>query len=74
MQNAGLDRHVQGRGRLVGDQQAGFARQCHGDLNALTHAATELMWIGVQGSFRVWDADLLQQVDGPPPSLCAVHA
>ena len=38
-----LDRHVQRRRRLVGDQQGGFAGQRHGNHRALTHAAGKLV-------------------------------
>ena len=41
-----LDRHVEGRRRLVGNQQRRFARQCHGDHHALAHAAAELVRVG----------------------------
>ena len=43
LQDLGLDRHVQGRGGLVGDQHAGIARQRQGDHHALAHAARELV-------------------------------
>ena len=42
-----LDRHVERRGRFVGDQQRGAAGQRHGDHHALAHAARELVRIGV---------------------------
>ncbi len=39
LENLRLDRHVERRRRLVGDQQARFARQRHRDHHALSHAA-----------------------------------
>ena len=33
-----LDGHVEGRGRFVGDEQLGLARQGHGDHGPLAHA------------------------------------
>ena len=50
-ENPGLHRHVESRGWLVGDQHPRMARQGDGDLDSLPHAATELMWIGVEGGF-----------------------
>ena len=42
-----LDRHVEGRRRLVGDQQLRLQRERHRDHHALAHAARELMRVGV---------------------------
>jgi hypothetical protein len=47
-----LGGHVQRGGRLVGDEQAGMARERHGDHGALAHAAAELERIGVYATFR----------------------
>src|SRR3712207_7792710 len=38
-----LDRHVEGGGRLVGDQDLGLAGDRHRDHHALAHAAGELV-------------------------------
>ena len=53
-----LDRDVERRRRLVGDDQVGLVQQSDGDRDALTHAAGELMRIRRQALFRRWNADL----------------
>ncbi|MGX1154842.1 hypothetical protein RKD39_002420 [Streptomyces albogriseolus] len=64
-----LDRHVQGRGRLVGDQQVGVADQRHGDHGALAHTAGELVRVVVHTGPGLRDADLGQHLDRPLPGL-----
>ena len=56
-----LDRHVEGRRRLVGDQELRLGGERHGDHHALTHAAGELMGIFVETGAGVGDAHLLEQ-------------
>ncbi len=58
-----LDRHVERRRRLVGDDQLGVAGQCDRDHDALAHAARELMRILFQAALGVGDADQAQQLD-----------
>ena len=58
-----LDRHVERRRRLVGDQEVGVARERHRDHHALAHAARELVRIVVDAHARVGDADRLEQLD-----------
>ena len=60
-----LDRHVERRGRLVGDQQLGLGAQGQRQHHALAHAARELVRVAVDARPRALDADLLQQRDGP---------
>ena len=43
-----LDRHVEGRNRLVADDQLGISRKRPGDADALALAAGELVRIAVQ--------------------------
>ena len=43
-----LDRHVERGRRLVGDDHRGFMQQRNGNGHALTHAARELMRIGIE--------------------------
>ena len=43
IEHLGLDRDVERRGRLVGDQQLGAERQAHRDHRPLLHAARELV-------------------------------
>src|SRR4051794_13373523 len=49
--------------RLVGDQEAGLARECDRDRDALPHPARELMGEAAQRGMRVRDAHLVQQLD-----------
>ena len=51
-----LDRHVQRRGRLVGQQQRRFQRQRDGDDDPLLHPPGELVRIMIQPLLRVGDA------------------
>ena len=69
-----LGGHVQGRGRLVGDQQAGLAGESHGDHGSLAHAAAELVRIGVGLSFGLGHADMTQQLNGLIRALLACSA
>jgi hypothetical protein len=60
LQDLLLDRDVQRRGGLVGDQQLRLARQCHGDHHALSHAAGELVRILLDPLAYARDADQIQ--------------
>ena len=46
----GPDRHVEGRDRLVGDDEVGLDRQGAGDADALALAAGELVRVAVHDS------------------------
>ena len=58
-----LDRHVERRRRLVGDQQLRRARERHRDHHALAHAARELVRIRAQPLAGARDPDALHQLD-----------
>ena len=58
-----LDRHVERRRRLVGDQHGRLVRDRHRDHRALAHAARELVRILVDAALGIRDADELQQLD-----------
>ena len=45
LEDLGLDRHVEGGRRLVGDEQLGLAGERHGDHDPLAHAARELVGV-----------------------------
>ncbi len=62
-----LDRHVQRRGRLVGDQQPRTAGERHGNHDALAHTAGKLMRIFLHALSRRRDTDLFHQ---PQRLLC----
>ena len=63
VQHLRLDRHVDRRGGLVGDQQPRPARQCHRDHGALAHAAGEIERVGVDGLSRLRHAHPVQHLD-----------
>jgi len=63
LQDLGLDGHVEGRCRLVGNQKVGFVGEGHGDHHALALAARELVRIGGEALLGIADADFVQQVD-----------
>ena len=69
-----LDRDIEGRGRLVGDQEHRSAGDRTGDEHALCHAARDLMRIRVEGPLRIRDADPLEQGEHPSGRLGARHA
>ena len=69
-----LDRDIERRGGLVGDQELGVARERHRDHHSLAHAARELVRIVVGAALRSRDADLAEQLDGPPRGGRPRHA
>ena len=58
-----LHRHVEGGGRLVGNDELRVARQRHGDEHALALPAGELVGVGAQRALRI-QAHQLQQLLG----------
>ena len=58
-----LDRHVERRGRLVGDQHRRLEREAHGDHRALAHAARELVRVVVDPLLGAGNPDRLEQLD-----------
>jgi hypothetical protein len=60
-ENAGLDRDVECRRRLVRDQQLRIAGQRHRDRHALAHAAREFMRILTHAPRDVGESHLLEQ-------------
>ena len=69
-----LDRHVERRGGLVGDQELGIAGQGHRDHRALRHAAGELVRVVVGAVGGAGDADVVEQLDGARAGLAPGHA
>src|SRR5688572_14211217 len=59
-----LERRIERRRRLIGDEEIGLGQERHGDADALTHAARELMWIMVEALLRIGHAHLLQELYG----------
>ena len=64
-----LDGDVEGRGRLVGDDDVGVVGDGHGDHHPLAHAAGELVREPPGSLLGVGDADEFEQLDGPPGRL-----
>ena len=71
IQNLRLDGHVQGGGRLIGDQQGRFAGDGHGDHRPLQHPPGKLERILASALRRFGNARHLQQLDGPRQGLAA---
>ena len=65
LEDLALDGHVEGGGRLVGDQELGLAGQRHRDHHPLLLAAGELVRIGGEPPLRLGHADLAEQRLGP---------
>lgn len=62
-EDLGLHRHVQCRGRLVGDQNLGIAAERCRDDDALCHAPGQLMGVAAGHRLGIGDLDALQQID-----------
>jgi len=69
-----LDRDIQGRGGLIGDQQTRPGGERHGDHHALFEATGELMWIGVQARLGIGNPHALEQFEGAAARLCVRDA
>ena len=52
LQDLGLNRHVQRRGRLIGNEQVGLARQGHGNHHPLFHAAGHFVRVLIDALVR----------------------
>ena len=63
-EDLGLDRHVEGGGRLVGDDHRRVQRQRHRDHDALLLPAGELVRVVVDPALGFRDADTPQHLDG----------
>jgi hypothetical protein len=61
IENLALDQIVEIGRRLVGNDQPRPERQHHANENALQHAATQLMRIGIQDAVRRTDAHLSEK-------------
>jgi hypothetical protein len=72
-QDLRLDRHIERRCRLVGDDEFGVAGEPDGDHHALAHAPGELMRILLEPRLGLGNADQPQEFDGARPRLFLVH-
>ena len=68
-----LDGGVERRGGLVGQQKHGLAGKGHGDHDALTHAAGELVRECVDALFGIGDADGAEGVKGDLLCCSVIH-
>jgi hypothetical protein len=59
-----LDRHVERRRRLVGDQELRVARQRHGDHDALAHPARHLVGVVLDALPGLGDPDQVEHLGG----------
>ncbi len=69
VQDLRLDGHVQGGGRLVGDDHVRVVGHRHGDDGPLPHPAGELVRVVPGPVGGVGDADQVEQLHGPGPGL-----
>ena len=74
LEHLGLHGHVEGGGRLVGDEQVGVVGDRHGDHDPLAHAAGELVRVLVDPLLRLRDADQVEQLDRPRRRLLLLSA
>ena len=66
-EDLGLDEHVEGGRRLVGDHEPRPEHQCEGDHDPLAHAARELVGIVAKAGRR--DADTAEGLERAPADL-----
>ena len=64
-----LDRYIECRGRLVGDQQRRAPGKCHCDHHALLHATRQLVRVRLQARLRIGNSDSAEQFGNPGPYL-----
>ena len=64
IQHLGLDRHIQGCGGLVGDDELRIVGQGDGNDDPLAHTAGKLMGILIQTFFRGRDPHLAHELNG----------
>ena len=70
-QHLALHGNVEGRRRLVGDDELGPAGDRHGDHDALALAAAQLVWIGAHDTLRIADVLVFEQLDCSLVGSCA---
>ena len=63
VEDLGLNRHIERRGGLIGDQDSRPAGNRHCDHDALAHSAGKLVRIGLRPLLRIGYADRTQQLD-----------
>ena len=71
IEDLGLDRDIESRRRLVGDQKTRRAGEGERDRDTLRHAAGELVRVALQHARDVDDADVCEQLAGDALGLGA---
>ena len=74
LQDLRLHRHVERRGRLVGDEEVGLVGERHGDHHPLALAAGKLVRIGAEPALGLADADLLEELEHALARRLIAHA
>jgi hypothetical protein len=73
-----LDRDVESRGRLVGEQNVRIAGERNGYERALSHPSAQLVRVASQCAKRIWHAELAEESGSSRPCLTSadgeVHA
>ena len=71
--NLGLNRDVQGRGRLVRNQNFRFASQGHSNNDSLPHPTRQLVGIFIDAFLGIGDFNKLQQFEHAFTTLGTIH-
>ena len=74
LEHLSLHGHVEGSGRLVGDEQVWVAGDGHGDHGPLPHASRELVRVHLGSLAGLGDAHEVEQLDRPLEGLLLVGA
>jgi hypothetical protein len=64
-----LSRYIERGGRFIGEQETWLARDRHRDDGALRHPARHLVWVLIDTSLRIGDADKVQELERSIPCL-----
>ena len=73
IENLGLDGHVEGRRRLVGDDEVRVVRDGHGDDDSLPHATGKLVRKSFGTHLGIRNPHQVEQLDGTRPSVLVGH-
>jgi hypothetical protein len=66
-----LGRDVEASGGFIQNDELWVTGKCHGDDDALLLPTAQLVWVFLEDQLRIWQADQLEQVEGPLPGLLA---
>ena len=73
IQDLGLDRHIESRRRLVGDDDLRIVRDCDSNDDTLAHATGELVRIRIETVLRIGDADKREELDAALVHVLLAH-